>query len=67
MKEASKLKMARAEAGLSQEELAKLCGVCRTTIHAAETGKAIPNGYTMLRIAKVLNKQMFELFEEEEK
>lgn len=74
MKKPSKLKMARIEAGLSQDELARRCGVCRTTIHDAEMAgplkrenlKAVsgtlPSGDTMIRICRALGKTLDELF-----
>lgn len=65
MKEASKLKMARIEAGLSQGELAEKCGVHRTIISKAERGGAL-NGYTMLAICKALGKTLNDLFWEEQ-
>ena len=38
----NKLKVARAEKDLSQEELANLVGVSRQTINSIETGKFYP-------------------------
>lgn len=58
----NRLKVLRAERDLTQEQLAKLCGVCRTTIHAAETGRAVPNGDTIFRIAKALNVTVTDIF-----
>ncbi len=60
----NRLKVLRAERDLTQEQLAQLCGVCRTTIHAAETGRAIPNGDTIFRIAKALGVPITDIFVE---
>ena len=67
MKKPSKLKMARIEVGLSQEELAQRCGVCRTTIHDAEKGDHLPSGDVMMCICKALGKTLNDLFWEESK
>lgn len=63
----NRLKVLRAERDLTQEALAKMCGVCRTTIHAAETGRAVPNGDTIFRIAKALGVPVTEIFVEDKK
>jgi putative transcriptional regulator len=65
MKKPSKLKMARIEAGLSQDELACRCGVCRTTIHDAEKGDRLPSGDVMMHICKALGKTLDDLFWED--
>ena len=66
MKKPSKLEIARRMAGLSQDELAQRCGISRTTIHDAETGKSSPSCYTMLAICKALGKTLNDLFWEEQ-
>ena len=57
----------RKSLGLTQEQLAEMVGVSRATIWAIETGKSIPNGYTMFQIAKALGVSVTDIFAEEEK
>ena len=58
----NRLKVARAERGLSQEQLADLVGVTRQTISAIETGLYCPSGLLVFLIAKQLEKRVDELF-----
>ena len=58
----NRLKEARAERGLSQEELATLAGVSRQTISAIETELFSPTARLALRLCTVLKKQFEELF-----
>lgn len=60
-----KLKMARVEKDLSQEELAKLVGVARQTIGLIELGKYNPSLNLCLAICKALSKTLDEIFWEE--
>jgi len=60
-----KLKLARVEKDLSQEELAKLVGVARQTIGLIELGKYNPTLSLCMSICKVLSKTLDELFWEE--
>ncbi len=57
-----KLKMARAEHDLSQEELAKRVGVSRQTIGLIELGKYNPTLSLCKAICKALSKTLDELF-----
>ena len=52
----------RKEMGLSQEELAKKCGVSRQTINAIENNKYDPTLALAFRLAKELNLTVYELF-----
>jgi putative transcriptional regulator len=61
-----KLKAARAGMDLSQEDLAKKCGVSRQTISAIEKGDYNPTINLCIAICKTLNKTLDELFWEEE-
>ena len=61
-----KLKAARAGMDLSQEDLAKKCGVSRQTISAIEKGDYNPTINLCIAICKVLNKTLDELFWEED-
>ncbi|WP_274308480.1 helix-turn-helix transcriptional regulator [Solibacillus daqui] len=57
-----RLKMARIEMDLSQEELAKKVGVTRQTIGLIELGKYNPTLSVCIAICKTLNKTLDELF-----
>ena len=61
-----KLKAARAGMDLSQDELAKKCGVSRQTISAIEKGDYNPTINLCIAICRVLNKTLDELFWEED-
>jgi putative transcriptional regulator len=58
----NRLKVARAEAGLSQEQLALLVGVTRQTISAVETGLYCPSALLAFLLARHLGKSVDELF-----
>lgn len=60
-----KLKVARVEKDLSQEELAKLVGVARQTIGLIELGKYNPSLSLCISICKVLSKTLNDIFWEE--
>ena len=62
LKLGNRLKVARAERELSQEQLAGLVGVTRQTISAIETGLYCPSGLLVFLLAKHLGKQVEELF-----
>ncbi|UOQ48516.1 helix-turn-helix transcriptional regulator [Gracilibacillus caseinilyticus] len=57
-----KLKVARVEHDLSQEELAKQIGVTRQTIGLIEQGKYNPTLQLCIAICKALNKTLDDLF-----
>ena len=57
-----KMKLARVENGLSQQELADLVGATRQTIGLIEKGKYNPTLNLCKRIAKALNKTLNDLF-----
>jgi putative transcriptional regulator len=58
----NRLKVARAERGLSQEQLASLAGVTRQTISSIETGQYNPSALLALVLAQRLDKRFDELF-----
>ena len=62
----NRLKVARAEMDLTQEELAKLIGVSRQTINAVESGRYVPSTVLALKMARVFGKQVEDLFGVEE-
>ncbi len=64
--EGKKMKLARQEKKLSQEELAKRIGVSRQTINMIENGSYNPTLQLCIKICKELNKKLDELFWEEE-
>jgi putative transcriptional regulator len=63
----NRLKVARAEKSLSQEQLALLAGVTRQTIGSIETGQYNPSALLALTLARRLDKRVEELFFLEEK
>ncbi len=60
-----RMKMARIERDLSQQELADLVGVTRQTIGLIEKGTYNPSLNLCLRIAKALDKTLDQLFWED--
>ena len=56
------LKEARAERGLSQQELASMVGVSRNTISSIETGQFNPTAKLALILCISLDKKFEELF-----
>lgn len=63
---ANRLKVARAEHDLSQEELAKQAGVTRQTISSIEKGQYTPSALLAFVLARQLGKRIDELFYLEE-
>lgn len=61
-----KLKAARAAKDISQDELAKICGVSRQTINAIEKGDYNPTINLCKAICKALDKTLDELFWDED-
>lgn len=60
-----KIKAARAGCDMSQDDLAKACGVSRQTISAVEKGDYNPSINLCIAICKSLNKTLDELFWED--
>lgn len=56
------IKVERAIKGLTQEELAKKVSVSRQTINAIEANKYVPSTVLALKIAKVFNKSVDDIF-----
>lgn len=54
----------RAEAGLSQSELAKICGVDETAVSHWENGASAPKGSRLPAVAKALGVTIDELYRE---
>lgn len=62
----NRLKVARAEKSLSQNELAEMIGVSRNTISSIETGQFNPTAKLALIMCIALDKKFEELFYFEE-
>jgi putative transcriptional regulator len=58
----TRLRVARAERNLSQEQLAKIAGVSRQTISSIETGQYCPSTILSLRLARILAMRFEDLF-----
>ena len=58
----NRLKVARAEKGLSQTQLAEMVGVSRNTISSIETGQFNPTAKLALVLCIALKKNFEELF-----
>ncbi len=58
----NRLRVARAERDLSQEQLARAAGVSRQTISSIETGQYCPSTLLAFRLARVLAVRVDELF-----
>lgn len=58
----NRLKVARAEKNLSQEQLGLLAGVTRQTISSIETGLYNPSALLALLLARCLDKRVDDLF-----
>jgi putative transcriptional regulator len=63
----NRLKVARAEKSLSQEQLGLLAGVTRQTICSIETGQYNPSALLALILARRLEKRVEDLFFLEDK
>lgn len=61
-----KMKIARIEKDLSQEQLADLIGATRQTVSMIEAGKFNPSLQLCISICKVLDRTLDELFWPEE-
>ena len=58
----NRIRARRNERGLSQEELARLCGVSRQTINAIENNKYDPTLSLAFHLARELDTTVDELF-----
>lgn len=59
---ANRLKVARAEKGLTQEALAELIGTTRKSINAIEMARMVPSTLLALKLARALGTPVEELF-----
>lgn len=58
----NKIKVERAVNNLTQEQLAEMVSVTRQTINAIELKKFVPSTLLALKICKVFNKSVDEVF-----
>jgi putative transcriptional regulator len=56
------IRIERAIKGLTQEDLAKKVSVSRQTINAMEANKYVPSTVLALKIAKIFNKNVEDIF-----
>ncbi|WP_298712276.1 helix-turn-helix transcriptional regulator [Chitinophaga sp.] len=56
------IKIERARMNLTQDELARLTGVSRQTINTIESNKYVPSTILALKISKVFEKPVEEIF-----
>lgn len=59
----NKIRVARAEVRMTQQQLADAIGVSRQTINAIESGKFVPSTVLALKMARVFNKNVEEIFQ----
>jgi putative transcriptional regulator len=57
------IKVQRAILNLTQQDLADRIGVSRQTINALEAGKYVPSTVLSLKLSKLFNKTVNEIFE----
>ena len=62
----NKIRVARAERRMTQQQLADAVGVSRQTINAIESGKFVPSTIVAMKIARVFERPMEEIFSLEE-
>lgn len=62
----NRLKVARAERGISQEQLAVMAGVTRQTVSSIENLQYVPSTHLAFVLARCLGKSVEELFYLEE-
>ena len=58
----NKIRVARAEERMTQQQLADAVGVSRQTINAIESGKFVPSTVLALKIAHNFSKSVEEIF-----
>ncbi len=63
----NKIKIFRAIHNLTQEELAQKIGVSRQTINSIEKGKYVPSVVIALKMARVFNAKVEDIFNFDEK
>ena len=59
----NKIRVARAEVRMTQQQLADAIGVSRQTINAIESGKFVPSTVLALKMARVFDKNVEDIFQ----
>ena len=59
----NKIRVARAELRMTQQQLAEAAGVSRQTINAIESGKFVPSTVLALKMAKIFGKSVEDIFQ----
>lgn len=62
----NKIRVARAEVRMTQQQLAEAAGVSRQTINAIESGKFVPSTVLALKMAQIFGKSVEEIFQLED-
>lgn len=62
----NKIRVARAEVRMTQQQLAEAAGVSRQTINAIESGKFVPSTVLALKMAKIFGKRVEDIFQLED-
>ena len=58
----NRIRIARAEVRMTQQQLAETIGVSRQTINAIESGKFVPSTVLALKMAHVFEKPVEDIF-----
>ena len=58
----NRIRVARAEVRMTQQQLADAIGVSRQTVNAIESGKFVPSTVLALKMAQIFEKPVEELF-----
>ena len=58
----NRIKVARAGQNITQQQLAEAVGVSRQTINAIESGKFVPSTVLALKMARIFNCKVEEIF-----
>lgn len=59
----NRIKVARAGQGMTQQQLAEAAGVSRQTINAIESGKFVPSTVLALKMARIFDCKVEDLFQ----
>ena len=59
----NRIRVARAEVRMTQQQLADAIGVSRQTINAIESGKFVPSTVLALKMARLFDKNVEEIFQ----
>lgn len=59
----NRIRVERAEMGITQQQLADAVGVSRQTVHAVETGRFVPSTVLALKIARCFGKPVEAVFQ----